>query len=158
MAAVVVRAPERPELPTAPRIFLAGTTTATKDGDWRERIISRLSEYTVVLLNPKRDDWDCTWREHASDPRWREQIEWELDMQEAASIIAFVFLPETPAPISMLELGMHVASGKRDTMVFSHPDFVKSAYVEAVCKRHGSFFCKSENELLEALRARCVDV
>ncbi|KAF5654730.1 hypothetical protein F25303_1074 [Fusarium sp. NRRL 25303] len=91
-------------------IFLAGITTSTGEPDWREVLTNDLMNHQVTIMNPDRPDWNSTWKEDFSDKRWEEQVWWELDMQEAADIIVFMFHPSTDAPISLMELGLAVKS------------------------------------------------
>ncbi|KAF5701267.1 hypothetical protein FGLOB1_10328 [Fusarium globosum] len=98
-------------------IFLAGITTSTGEPDWREVLTNDLMNHQVTIMNPDRPDWDSTWKEDFSDKRWEEQVWWELDMQEAADIIVFMFHPSTDAPISLMELGLAVKSKSKRIIV-----------------------------------------
>ena len=69
-------------------------------------MIDRLPE-DVVVLNPRRVDWDSSWTQSIREPKFRGQVEWELDALERAQVIAMWFVPETRAPITLLELGLH---------------------------------------------------
>ncbi|KAG8357915.1 hypothetical protein FVEN_g4526 [Fusarium venenatum] len=107
--AIVVMAPQPANLGDhTTSIFLAGITTSTGEPDWRQALTDALNNYPVTILNPNRPDWDSTWREDFSDKRWVEQVSWELDMQEAADIVVFMFHEATEAPISLMELGLAV--------------------------------------------------
>ncbi|KAJ8105223.1 hypothetical protein ONZ43_g7512 [Nemania bipapillata] len=87
----IINAPARERPRGEKKVFLAGTTSPTDDGDWH---------------------WDSTWREDISFTPYREQVEWELDMQESADIVVVYFHPATKAPISLLELGLCARTGK----------------------------------------------
>jgi len=102
--------------------------------DWQARLIARLGE-GVVALNPRRAEWDASWRQSIDEPKFREQVEWELDGLERADVIAMWFAPETKAPITLLELGLFARSGK---VVVGCPDgFWRKGNVEVVCARFG---------------------
>ncbi|KAL7918566.1 hypothetical protein ACQKWADRAFT_236418 [Trichoderma austrokoningii] len=154
MAAAVVLAPGRPASDLSPRksVFLAGTTNPTGEADWREALTAALIELPVVIYNPKRNDWDSTWREDFSDSRWAEQVEWELEMQDKADIVVIFFHKATQAPISLLEFGLCVRSGK--AIVCAQDGYSKRGNVEAVCKRYGARFVTSEKDLRDAVEER----
>lgn len=145
--AIQVCAPKQPTEPDRPSIFLAGTITP-----WREMLASHLSQYRINLLNPLRPDWDSSWREDYSDPRWAQQVEWELSMQEAADIIVVYFGDVGLSPISMLEFGLAARTGK--AIVCAKPGFVKRGNVEAVCKRFGAVLVNDEEALAFAVEDR----
>jgi hypothetical protein len=51
--------------------------------DWQTELANVLAQRRVTILNPRRTDWDATWRQSIDEPRFREQVEWELDGLEA---------------------------------------------------------------------------
>ncbi|KAG5746031.1 hypothetical protein H9Q69_006621 [Fusarium xylarioides] len=138
-------------------IFLAGITTSTGEPDWREVLTNDLMDHRVTILNPNRPDWDSTWKENFSDKRWEEQVWWELDMQEAADIIIFMFHPSTDAPISLMELGLAVKSKSKRIIVCAQDGYRKKGNVEAVCKRYGAKLVSTGNELRDAIIATLED-
>ncbi|KAM5341559.1 hypothetical protein ACJ41O_014590 [Fusarium nematophilum] len=149
----IIMAPNRPTPDDSKNtsIFLAGTTTTTST-DWRETLTQALASHPVTIFNPQRDDWDSTWKEDFSDKRWAEQVWWELDMQEAADIVVFFFHGATDAPVSLLELGLGVRSGR--AIVCALEGYSKRGNVEAVCRRFGARFTRSEEELKQAVLSR----
>lgn len=157
--AQVVNAPARPKQAHRVSIFLAGTTSATGEPDWRATLIAGLASHNVTIFNPKRDDWDSTWTEDFSDPRWAEQIQWELDMQDAADVIVVFFHGVTAAPIALAELGMSTRTGK--TVACALDGYSKRGYVEAVCRKYMAPFVRSEEDLrwvvVDKLRGLKVD-
>ncbi|EKJ79303.1 hypothetical protein NXS19_002738 [Fusarium pseudograminearum] len=148
--AIVVMAPQRANLNNqTTSVFLAGVTTSTREPDWRQALTDALSNHPVVILNPDRRDWDSTWREDFSDKRWAEQVLWELDMQEAADIIVFMFHEATEAPISLMELGLAVRT--KSVIVCAHPDYRKRGNVDAVCRKFGVQLLDTLEELVRCL-------
>ncbi|KAK1960979.1 hypothetical protein LY78DRAFT_662526 [Colletotrichum sublineola] len=122
-----------PATPTTGKsVFLAGTTSK---GDWRKHLADSVSHLPVIIFNPFRPDWDSTWREDVSDERFRDQVEWELEMQERADIIVVFFEQDTEAHISLLELGLCARSGK--AIVACSERYKKRGNVQAVCARYG---------------------
>jgi hypothetical protein len=120
--------------PGATVVFLAGSIDMGAARDWQAALAARLPEH-VAVLNPRRDAWDASWRQAIDEPRFRAQVEWELDGLDRADVIALWFAPETRAPISLLELGLHARGGK---LVVGCPDgFWRKGNVEIVCARFG---------------------
>lgn len=103
--------------------------------DWQTRLVGELGERDLVVLNPRRAEWDASWRQSIEEPKFRAQVEWELDALDRADVIAMWFAPDTRAPITLLELGLHARSGK---LVVGCPDgFWRKGNVEVVCARFG---------------------
>jgi hypothetical protein len=115
-------------------VFLAGSIEMGTAGDWQVALTARLPP-GLVVLNPRRDAWDASWRQSIDEPKFREQVEWELDGLERADVIAMWFAPETRAPVTLLELGLHARGGK---LVVGCPDgYWRKGNVEMVCARFG---------------------
>ncbi|MEO7729525.1 MAG: nucleoside 2-deoxyribosyltransferase domain-containing protein [Kofleriaceae bacterium] len=115
-------------------VFLAGSIEMGAATDWQAALTLRLPP-GVVVLNPRRDAWDASWRQSIDEPRFREQVEWELDGLERADVIAMWFAPETRAPITLLELGLHARDAK---LIVGCPDgYWRKGNVEVVCARFG---------------------
>lgn len=154
MSAAVILAPGRPasDLDSRKSVFLSGPTNPTGEADWRETLTAALIELPIVIYNPKRRDWDSTWKEDFSDSRWAEQVEWELGMQDKADIVVAFFHKATQAPISLLELGLCVRSGK--AIVCAQDGYSKRGNVEAVCRRYGAKFVSSEKDLKDTIVER----
>ncbi|CZT50745.1 uncharacterized protein RSE6_11787 [Rhynchosporium secalis] len=117
-----------------PTIFLSGSIdrpTAT----WQSLLTAALSHLSVTILNPHREDWDSTWREDVDFAPFREQVNWELDAMKAADIVAVYFNPESPAPITLMELGLFA---KEKKMVVACPKgYYKRGNVQIVCQKYG---------------------
>ncbi|MFO0881685.1 MAG: nucleoside 2-deoxyribosyltransferase domain-containing protein [Gemmataceae bacterium] len=116
-------------------VFLAGSIEMGVAEDWQRRIEVALGDLPVVILNPRRDQWDASWVQSINNPQFREQVEWELQAQEQASVIGMYFAPATRAPITLLELGLFARTGK---VVACCPEgFWRKGNVEVVCARYG---------------------
>ncbi|KAI1196958.1 hypothetical protein F5X97DRAFT_195604 [Nemania serpens] len=131
----IIHAPSREPPRWAKTVFLAGTTSPTDDGDWREHLSSLLADQPLTIYDPARPDWDSTWREDMSFAPFGEQVAWELDMQEAADIVVVYFHPATKAPVSLLELGLCARTGK--AIVVCPEGYWKRGNVQVVCARFG---------------------
>ena len=102
---------------------------------WQERVVRAMSSVSdLVILNPRRDDWDSNWEQRADTPQFYEQVSWELDMLDAADIVVMYLAPGTKSPISLLELGLCARSGK--LKVCCPEGFWRRGNVEMVCRRY----------------------
>ena len=97
---------------TPNKIFLAGSIEMGNAIDWQAQLEKDLSGFNVRLLNPRRDDWDSSWKQEETNKPFKEQVLWELDALEAANMIVFFFDPDTVSPITLLELGLHAGRSK----------------------------------------------
>lgn len=112
-------------------IFLAGTIEMGKSIDWQQQVIEALKDYDVDIYNPRRADWDSSWVQSIDCPQFKEQVEWELNALEDATIILMNFIGGTLSPISLLELGLYARS--RKLMVVCPDDYWRKGNVDVVC-------------------------
>ena len=119
----------------AQTIFLAGSIEMGSAKDWQSELVTALAGRNITVLNPRREQWDSSWRQSIDEPKFREQVEWELDGLERADIVAMWFAPDTVAPITLLELGL---TARADKLVVGCPDgFWRKGNIEVVCSRFG---------------------
>ena len=151
--ATVVKPPIALNLPDGTRsVFLAGSIELGAAGPWQTVVERALTEHDVTLLNPRRDEWDASWVQDISNPKFREQVEWELDALERATHIVMHFEPETRSPITLLELGLFARSHR---MIVSCPEgFWRRGNIQVVCARYSVPLVSS----LDALIARLLTV
>jgi hypothetical protein len=115
-------------------VFLAGSIEMGQAENWQARMIHDLNDLDVTILNPRRDEWDASWEQSISNRQFREQVEWELEGLEKASLVAMYFAPATRAPVTLLELGL-CARGRR--LVVCCPEgYWRRGNVEVVCARY----------------------
>ena len=133
-------------------VFLAGSIEMGMAEDWQRQVERALDDLPVLVLNPRRDAWDASWIQSLSNPQFREQVEWELEAQERASVIGMYFAPATRAPVTLLELGLFARSGK---LVVCCPEgFWRKGNIEVVCARYGIPLVGDLAELVRVLRQR----
>jgi nucleoside 2-deoxyribosyltransferase-like protein len=133
-------------------VFLAGSIDMGTAEDWQARLVAALPP-GIAVLNPRRTEWDASWRQSIDEPQFREQVEWELDGLERADVIAMWFAPATKAPVTLLELGLHARSGK---LVVGCPDgYWRKGNVEVVCARHDILLVHDWGSFAAAVSARC---
>ena len=131
-------------------LFLAGSIEMGVAELWQDKVTEALKDTNVLILNPRRDDWDSSWKQTIDDPQFREQVEWELTALERSSVILMYFDPATKSPISLLELGLHASSGK---LLVCCPDgFWRKGNVEVVCNRYGIPLYNELDEVIKILQ------
>jgi hypothetical protein len=143
-----VKAPDHPNVEL--RIFLAGSIEMGEAEQWQRQVVDAMADVdNLVILNPRRDDWDSSWEQQAANAQFVEQVSWELDMLDAADIIVMYFAPATMSPISLLELGLYAKSGKLKVCCPSR--FWRRGNVEVVCQRLSIPLFDNLEELLASL-------
>jgi len=118
-------------------VFLAGSIEMGAAENWQQKVEDYFSNNSIpmILLNPRRDDWDSSWVQEHENPQFYQQVNWELNALDSADVILMYFSPETKSPISLLELGLHAQSEK---LVVCCPDgFWRKGNVDIVCARYG---------------------
>lgn len=150
----VIKAPEDYEAGSAITIFLGGSIDMGAAEDWQTRLTNDLSDYAdedLILLNPRRDDWDSSW---AQDPtpgtQFYEQVNWELDAQDSASAIVYYFAPDSKSPITLLELGLF--GPDKAVIVCCPKEFYRYGNVKIVCDQFHIPMVESYEALVHALR------
>jgi hypothetical protein len=133
-------------------VFLAGSIEMGQAEDWQAQVTSDLADLPIVILNPRRDEWDASWVQAFDNPLFREQVEWELDGLERASVVAMYFAPSTQAPVTLLELGLCARDGR--LVVCCPPGYWRRGNVEVVCHRQGVPLVPSLGDLVAEVRRR----
>ena len=119
----------------APTVFLAGSIEMGSASDWQSEVTASIADLDVIVLNPRRDEWDASWEQSAESPMFYEQVSWELEGQERATLVAMYFDPSTKAPITLLELGLFARSKR---LVVCCPEgYFRKGNVDVVCARYG---------------------
>ena len=139
----VIKAPGRVPLDAA-SLFLGGSIEMGKAEDWQTSLSKTLEDVPVVILNPRRDDWDSSWEQDFKNPQFREQVEWELAAQEYADLRVYYFSPGTQSPITLLELG---AFKDKECIVCCPEGYWRKGNVDILCKRYGIPMCRDLDTL-----------
>jgi hypothetical protein len=129
--AQVIKAPSLEPFKYGHTVFLAGSALK----QWRPELIKLMESFPITILDPARPDWDSTWIPSIDFPPFREQVQWELEMQERADMIVVYLAAGTDAPISMFELGLSARSGK--VVVVCEDGYSRKGNVDIVCDRYG---------------------
>lgn len=107
-------------------IFVAGGISNCTN--WQDDIIELLragDSDDLVLVNPRRDDFDITNPDMSA-----QQITWEHAHLEAADEILFWFPKETLCPITLFELGKYCRDDEKMIYVGCHPEYARKFDVE----------------------------
>lgn len=152
----LVRSPQAVPADDRLKVFLAGSIDMGGSADWQAQVARELAGEGVVLLNPRREDWNPAWKPVAEEPEFRRQVEWELAALQRADVIAMYLAPGSQAPVSLLELGLHAGSGK---VLLACPDgFWRKGNVDIVAERYGIPRYDSLPALVQAVRARLAEL
>lgn len=120
--------------PNLKSVFLAGSIEMDKAIDWQKQCENELQNQFNVL-NPRRANWDASWKQDIKNPAFKQQVNWELNALEQADIIIMFFANNTQSPISLLEFGLYARSKKM--YVVCESEFWRKGNIDVVCERHG---------------------
>ena len=135
-----------------PSIFLAGSIEMDTAEEWQDRAIKELSEFDIEIYNPRRKNWDSDINQSIDDPRFKEQVEWELKALENSSLIIIYFDPNTKSPISLLELGLFCRES--NVIVCCPTGFWRKGNVDIVCQRYGVKVVETFEELISLIKSK----
>lgn len=117
-------------------VFLAGSIEMGAAVDWQKEVIDQLKDFPITFFNPRRPDWDSTWKQGQHEEPFRGQVMWELDNIDDSYIIFFYFDPNTKSPISLLELG--ICLGRNAEIVVCCPEgFYRQPNIAITCEMFG---------------------
>lgn len=153
LAAEVITSPTAlPVDDNRPKVFLAGSIDNGAASDWQAEVIQALGAMDVVLLNPRRADWNPAWQSSTDEPEFVRQVRWELHALEQADVVLMYFAPGSQSPVTLLEFGLHSREGK---LLVAAPDgFWRKANVDITADHYGVPRFASLPSLIEATRMR----
>ena len=134
-------------------IFLAGSIEMGSAENWQGKIEDILNNHIIgreiTILNPRRDDWDSSWKQEQTNVQFNNQVNWEMNMLNNSTIIFMYLSPETKSPISLMELGLHAQSRK---MIVCCPNgFWRKGNVDIICTRYNIPLFNDFSEAVGAL-------
>jgi hypothetical protein len=147
-AAIEVKAPGKYHL-SKYTIFLAGAIDMGQAIDWQRKVANALRDLDILILNPRRDDWNASWEQTANNPEFRQQVEWELKAQEDADMVIFVFTAESKAPITFMEFGLF--GPRKDAMVCAEEGFYRQGNLDITCERYNIPIYHNLDEMISDL-------
>ena len=137
------------------KVFLGGSIDMGSAENWQDRVAADLSSYDddVIILNPRRDDWDSSWKQDPTPgTQFYEQVDWELTAQADSTILVYYFADSSASPITLLELGLFGTSF--NTIVYCTPAFYRYGNVRMVCDRYGIPILETYETFIEAIKER----
>lgn len=118
-------------------VFVGGSIEMGAAREWQAEVIERYRDVEdLLLLNPRRTQWNPTWTQDPSNAELKQQIQWELNGIEKADTVLLYFQAGTMSPITLLELGICLGSGKL-TIVVCEEGFHREANVHWTCDYFG---------------------
>jgi hypothetical protein len=146
----IIHAPNPLEFTDKVKIFLAGSIENGKAENWQTRVSIELMGVDCILLNPRRPDWDDSWEQKITNPKFKEQVTWELYMLERSDIVAMYFSPGTLSPISLLEFGLFAnpADLNKRLVVYCPEGFWRKGNIDIVCERYKIKNCKNWDDFI----------
>lgn len=150
---IEVKAPTKYNKDNKISMFLGGSIDMGSAEKWQDRLANDLSDYNdnLLLLNPRRDDWDSSWEQDPTPgTQFHEQVTWELEAQENADSIVYYFSADSKAPITLLELGIFCSL---NVIVCCPKSFYRYGNVKMVCDRYDVLIVETYEEMLELIRA-----
>lgn len=133
-------------------IMLYGSIEQGAAEEWQDTVTKELKDLSdkVIILNPRRDSWGKTWDQEKDNPKFKEQVEWELRGGESADLILMYFDPKTKSPITLLELGLFCQDGLKHMIVCCPEGYHRKGNVDIVCSRYGVQQVDTLEELIAA--------
>lgn len=130
-------------------VFLAGSIEMDTAENWQKKVIKHFCNDEITFFNPRRESWDASWKQEISNPKFKEQVEWELSALEQADVIVMYFDSKTKSPISLLELGLFAQSKK--LIVCCPQGFWRKGNVDIVCERYNIKQVKNLETLINTI-------
>ena len=150
MKALVIKPPAKVFEGPWKKVFLAGSIEMGKAEDWQTKVIDAVKDSERIIFNPRRDNWDASWEQKIDNPKFKEQVEWELDALEHSDLIVLYLAPETMSPISLLEFGLFARSKK--LVVYCPDGFWRKGNVDVVCEKYGVPQVEKFEELITLIK------
>ncbi len=145
--AVIIKPPDKCCY-SKPSVFLAGTIDMGESENWQQNLEQELAAFDIIILNPRRSDWNPQCQKDIPNIPFREQVNWELEALEKSDLIFMHFLPNSKSPISLLALGNYAKSA--NLLVCCPQGFWRKADIEILCEQFNiPLFENLENAIKE---------
>lgn len=90
----------------------------------------------IHFFNPRRDDWDASWKQEIGNQQFKDQVFWELQRIDEADHVFFNFEENTKSPITLLELGYAIGLGK-GLVIRVAPEFWRKGNIDIIAILNG---------------------
>lgn len=122
---------------TRATVFLAGTIDMGESEDWQTLVSERIASKTEFIYNPRRPEWDATWKQTIDSLEFNNQASWELLMIERADFVLINLLPGSKSPVTMAEFGLCCALKPSATIVCCPDGFWRKGNIDIMGERYG---------------------
>ena len=152
---LILKAPTRIRgIPPSPSVFLAGSIDMGSAVDWQTRVMKELEYFPGTIYNPRRDDWDSSWKQTDDDPQFRAQVDWELDFLRWSDHVFMFISAESKAPITLLEFGMVANTQPSKLHICVENGFYRRGNIEVVCRRQGILLHNNLDVAIDAFKIK----
>ena len=138
-------------------IFLGGSIEMGEAEDWQSYFkkkkkktraaISRMINWDIC--NPRRDDWDSSWKQSIENPQFYQQVQWELTYLERCHYKVFYFAENTLSPITLLELGTFHKS--ENVFMCASPNYLRLGNLQIYANRYNLHLYSTLDEIIEKI-------
>ena len=132
-------------------VFLAGSIDMGTAENWQQKAIALLQGSHWTILNPRRADWDSSWKQEIQNEQFFEQVSWELQGIETAEWVIVYFDKDSSSPITLMELGICSQLKPEQTIVICPQGFYRKGNVDIVCDRYRIKTAKTLEEAINRL-------
>jgi hypothetical protein len=135
----VIKPPVRRRAPAGTiSVFLAGVIDMGNSVDWQKSLTNEYQLSRVVTFyNPRRDDWDSSWKQKLEEDQFVDQVTWEVDNIDRSDFIFMYIAADSQAPISLLEFGYICAKSPEKLIICVEEGYWRRGNIEVMCNRHG---------------------
>lgn len=149
---------------TSKTVFLAGSINNGQSLNWQEPLSQEIIREVQGswVFNPRRDDWDASWKQSFHNKVFRKQVEWEIHHLNKAETVFFYFAAKGGmSPISLYELGYLVGT-KKKVIVYSEKEYPRLGNLEVYfALKHFDLyvdFGEAKKELFKTLNKSSDDI
>jgi hypothetical protein len=136
-------------------VFLGGAIDQGKARPWQKEVAQALLDLDIIILDPRRDNWDESWEQCATCEPFRGQVLWEIAAQEQSDLNLYVFTAESKAPITFFELGAF-GTGK-EAMVCAEDGFYRQGNLDIYCEYYNIPIYHNFDEMIADLHMALED-
>ncbi|KAH3938421.1 hypothetical protein HBH98_252620 [Parastagonospora nodorum] len=130
--------------------FTVGSIEMGSAIQWQRELVKHLKDLPIIVTDPRRGHWNLNINAKKDDREFFDQVKWELDSLTRADVIVVFFDCNTSSPVTLLELGLWVQSGK--VIVCCDQRYWRQPNISIVCERYEVPLVSSFHHLVPALR------
>lgn len=137
-------------------VFLAGSIEMGAAEDWQPLVTKSIEHLpaTGLIFNPRRLDFQKDAVQSIYNTYFKEQVDWELDHIDSCNLVFMYFDPNSKSPISLLELGIILASNPHCLIVCCPEGFWRKGNVDITCSRANVKVYTNLDDAIQALKNR----